>query len=162
MAHLGVGAVTKVVEDEGVYQANVACHLLHPSQLSLLLRLCNFENQIRRDTRHAMVGLNEAKSRLALWVGGKLDHLAPLAIDVLPEKRIFYCRECVVLDLRLSFITLALLPKHPTSSDNPFAEKLDCTNLLPPTRSNPFWSLPAASKLVPIDPATLEFFTLKL
>ena len=76
MAHLGVGAVTKVVEDEGVYQANVACHLkinwnrnhiwvgggwvggwgrggfylLHPSQLSLLLRLCNFENQIRRDT----------------------------------------------------------------------------------------------------------------
>ena len=27
MAHLGVGAVTKVVEDQRVYQANVACHL---------------------------------------------------------------------------------------------------------------------------------------
>ena len=27
MAHLGVGAVTKVVEDERVYQANVACNL---------------------------------------------------------------------------------------------------------------------------------------
>ena len=25
---------------------------------------------------HAMVGLNEAKSRRALWVCGKLDHLA--------------------------------------------------------------------------------------
>jgi hypothetical protein len=74
-----------------------------------------------------MVGLNEAKSRLALWVGGKLDHLAPLAIDVLPKKRIFYCGECVVLDLRLCFITLGLLPQHPRSADKPFAEKASST-----------------------------------
>ena len=78
-----------MVEDERVYQANVSCHLqiqkywnlisffpcnffpffslwlifgvdlLHPSQLSLLLRLCNFEHQVWRDTlKHHLAELS--------------------------------------------------------------------------------------------------------
>ena len=82
--HLCISAVAKVVEDQRVYQANVACHLkiqnnqnkiklfpffslslifgvdlLHPSQLSLLLRLCNFEHQVWRDTlKHHLAELS--------------------------------------------------------------------------------------------------------
>ena len=70
-----------MVEDKGVYQANVARHLekqngwrilpyffgfpfspdlLHPSQLSLLLGLGNFEHQIGRDAlEHHLEGEDE-------------------------------------------------------------------------------------------------------
>ena len=43
----------------------------------IMIIMINTMNTMMGTHRHAMVGLNEAKSRLALWVGGKLDHLAP-------------------------------------------------------------------------------------
>ena len=60
----------------------------------IMIIMINTMNTMMGTHRHAMVGLNEAKSRLALWVGGKLDHLAPCnAYHGLPNiKRIIYIK----------------------------------------------------------------------